>query len=83
MELVTKVIPPYDEKELMQAIEIASKHLIGLGITSVHDAGVSAREHRIYRALAGKKELLVRLYGMISSTDPELPTILSEGPITD
>ena len=83
MDLVTKVIPPYDEKELMQAIEIASNHLISLGITSVHDAGVSAREHRIYRALADKEELLVRLYGMISSTDSELSTILSEGPVTD
>lgn len=46
----------------MQAIEIASKHLIGLGITSVHDAGVSAREHRIYRALAGKRTLSQTLW---------------------
>jgi predicted amidohydrolase YtcJ len=67
----------------MQAIDIASKHLLNLGITSVHDAGVSAQEHRIYGELADKKALSVRVYGMISSTDSQLATILSNGPIID
>ena len=83
MHLVEEVIPDYSDEELMQAIDIASKHLLNLGITSVHDAGVSAQEHRIYGELADKKALSVRVYGMISSTDSQLATILSNGPIID
>lgn len=83
MALVTQVIPPPTDEEMAAALQAASGHLTSLGITSVHDAGVSAREHDYYRQLADSGNLNVRLYGMISSTDPELGRILSAGASSD
>jgi hypothetical protein len=83
MALVNQVIPPPSDEEMAAALAAATKHLLSLGITSVHDAGVSARENDYYRQLANSGNLDVRLYGMISSTDPELGEMLSAGPSND
>ena len=83
MNLVSQVIPPPTQEELSAAVDAATEHLLGLGITSTHDAGISAMEHRFYSNLAVKNELKVRLYAMISSTDPELARILATGPMKD
>lgn len=83
MGLIDQVIPAPSEEELAAALEAATSHLLSLGITSTHDAGVSATEHRFYSSLAQQKKLAVRLYGMISSTDPELGSILAAGPTVD
>ena len=83
MALVNQVIPPPSDEEMAAALAAATKHLLSLGITSVHDAGVSARENDYYRQLANSGNLDVRLYGMISSTDPELGRMLSAGPSND
>jgi predicted amidohydrolase YtcJ len=83
MNLVNQVIPPPSTEELAAAVEAASAHLLSIGITSTHDAGVSASEHQFYSELAESKKLRVRLYGMISSTDPALNTILAEGTSVD
>ena len=72
MALVNQVIPAPSDEEMAAALAAATSHLLSLGITSVHDAGVSARENDYYRQLAKSGNLDVRLYGMISSTDPEL-----------
>ncbi|MCS5593140.1 MAG: amidohydrolase [Porticoccaceae bacterium] len=83
MALVNQVIPPPTDEEMAAALAAATSHLLSLGITSVHDAGVSARENDYYRQLANSGNLAVRLYGMISSTDPELGRMLSAGPSND
>mgnify|MGYP005695962655 CR=1 FL=1 len=83
MSIITRIIPPASDEELSAAIKTASDHLLSLGITAAHDAGVSARENNFYKDLADKGQLSVRLYAMISSTDPELGSILSEGPFLD
>ncbi|MDE0876128.1 MAG: amidohydrolase [Porticoccaceae bacterium] len=83
MALVNQIIPPPSDEEMAAALAVATSHLLSLGITSVHDAGVSARENDYYRQLANSGNLDVRLYGMISSTDPELGEMLSAGPSND
>ena len=83
MALVNQIIPLPSDEEMAAALAVATSHLLSLGITSVHDAGVSARENDYYRQLANSGNLDVRLYGMISSTDPELGRMLSAGPSND
>jgi len=83
MALVNQIVPPPSDEEMAAALAVATSHLLSLGITSVHDAGVSGRENDYYRQLANSGNLDVRLYGMISSTDPELGRILSAGPSND
>lgn len=79
MNLIDQAIPSPSADEITVALDVVSKHLLSLGITSTHDAGVSATEHALYRELADSGALQVRLYGMISSTDPELEQILAAG----
>ena len=83
MNLINQAIPSPDEAEISLALDAVSQHLLRLGITSTHDAGVSAAEHALYRKLADSGAMKVRLYGMISSTDPELENILSAGHSSD
>ena len=83
MALVNQVIPAPSDEEMAAALAAATSHLLSLGITSVHDAGVSARENDYYRQLANSGNLDVRLYGMISSSDPEIGEMLSAGPSND
>ena len=83
MNIINQVLPLPSAEELVAALDAATTHLLSLGITSTHDAGVSANENRFYNDLAQQKKLAVRLYGMISSTDPELGSILASGPTVD
>ena len=83
MSIINRILPPPSPEELAAAVDVATSHLLSLGITSTHDAGVSATENRFYASLAQRNKLAVRLYGMISSTDPELGSILSAGPMVD
>ena len=83
MSIINRILPPPSPEELAAALDAATSHLLSLGITSTHDAGVSATENRFYASLAQRNKLAVRLYGMISSTDPELGSILSAGPMVD
>mgnify|MGYP000147059793 FL=1 len=79
MDLIAQAVPKPTADEITAALDTVSKHLLKLGITSTHDAGVSATEHALYRELADSGAMQVRLYGMISSTDPELEQILAAG----
>ena len=83
MSLVFKVIPDPSETELRAALDTVSRHLLSLGITSTHDAGTSSAEHKLYRILADSGEMRIRIYGMISSTDPRLEQILAAGHSND
>ncbi|MBT5387965.1 MAG: amidohydrolase [Porticoccaceae bacterium] len=83
MNLVMSVIPAPNETEILAALNAVSAHLLSLGITSTHDAGTSAAENKLYRQLADSGKMPVRVYGMISSTDPELADILAAGHSTD
>ena len=79
MYLVTRVIPAPNDDEIVLALETVSKHLLSLGITSTHDAGVSSAEHRLYRQIADSGDMQIRLYGMISSTNSDIEQTLAAG----
>ena len=79
MNLVSTVIPAPDQSEIAAALDAVSSHLLSLGITSTHDAGTTAAEHQLYRQLADSGDMPVRVYGMISSTEPSLEQILAAG----
>ena len=79
MNLVSAVIPAPNQCEIAAALDAVSSHLLSLGITSTHDAGTTAAEHQLYRQMADSGEMPVRVYGMISSTEPSLEQILAAG----
>ena len=52
-------------------------------ITSAHDAGVLSNEHKVYRQLADRGEMQVRIYGMYSSSEDDLEQVLAAGHSSD
>lgn len=81
--LVYNKIPPMNSFELEHAFDKAYTHLLSLGITSVHDAGISQPEIDSYKRRAKENRLPIRIYGMLSGSSSDLPRWLKEGHITD
>jgi len=81
--LITSIIPKPNDADITLALDTASKHLLSLGVTSTHDAGVSALEHPLYRQIADRGEMQVRIYGMISSSNANLAQTLAAGHSSD
>lgn len=83
MLMLEKQIPAINEAERVSALNAAFTHLLSLGITSTHDAGIDAANLATYQQLRQAKQLPVRLYPMLSATDPALEAWLKAGPIDD
>ena len=83
MTLVEQHIPPQDAAANLRALQAAFAHLLALGITSVHDAGVDTDTIQLYQQLAADKKLPLRLYPMLSARDPQLPEWLKNGIVDD
>jgi len=83
MLMLEKQIPAINEAERVSALNAAFAHLLSLGITSTHDAGIDAANLATYQQLRDAKQLPVRLYPMLSATDPALESWLKAGPIDD
>ncbi|KXS34120.1 MAG: metal-dependent amidohydrolase with the TIM-barrel fold protein [Idiomarina sp. T82-3] len=80
VNLVEPLIPEPTASEKKQAFQLAFNHLLSLGITSVHDAGVPAVDLSIYKGMQHQGEMPMRVYPMIAATEPQLPQLLAEGP---
>jgi len=83
MLLLEKQIPQQNDAEREAALKAAFAHLLSLGITSVHDAGIDAANLAAYQKLASEQQLPLRIYAMLSATDPKLEGWLKAGPIDD
>ncbi|RUO71971.1 amidohydrolase [Idiomarina ramblicola] len=80
MQLVEDIIPEPSLEQQRSAYELAFQHLIKLGITSVHDAGINSNEISVYKGLHHQGRMPLRVYGMIAATEPKLAQLLAEGP---
>jgi predicted amidohydrolase YtcJ len=63
--LISNKIPKPSQDEVERRLARAAKECARLGLTSVHDAGVSQVDLDAYRALIGRKQLPVRVNAMI------------------
>jgi hypothetical protein len=83
MQLVQRRIPAPTPDDKLAALQLAFTHLLALGITSMHDAGVDTALADIYQQLADNNQLPLRLYAMLSAKDPELGRWLQQGIVND
>lgn len=83
MQLVERHIPATNEQERQAAITAAFDHLLALGITSTHDAGIDALNLHSYQQLQQQQQIPLRLYVMLAATAPEFASWLAKGPIDD
>lgn len=79
MDLVTAKIPRLSVEDEKLALSKAMFALAAYGMTSVHDAGVSAQTVQAYKELLQDGPLPIRVNAMLGAGDPQLDTLLAEG----
>ena len=80
MSLVESKIPPATAAQIRRRLELAARECARVGLTTVHDAGVSKLEIDAYRALIAEGNFPVRIYAMIGGTGALWRNYLSKGP---
>jgi predicted amidohydrolase YtcJ len=81
MALIDKVVPEPSDAQERAALEAALAHMSSVGLTSVGDAGVDAREIGLYREMADHGQLPVRMYAMIRGTGEDFRSLSKQGPL--
>jgi len=72
MDLVDAKIPPPTKDEIREAYETAVESLVALGLTGMHDAGISIAEAEVLIAMADDHALDMRVYAMLSDAGENL-----------
>ncbi len=72
MALIEKHVPDPTRSEMREAYASAIDSLLALGITGVHDAGISKTEAEVYMSMADDGDLKMRIYAMLSDTGANL-----------
>lgn len=83
MSLVSSKIPAASALERQSAYEAAFDQLLSLGITSVHDAGISFDSYRDLLKFNDEKQLPIRVYAMLSGSDSALEAMLKLGKVDE
>lgn len=79
--LIGKHIPNNDPQYEQMAFEEAVKECLANGITSFHDAGINLGTIELYKKNLTEGKLKLRLYPMLSGSDPDLlRTYYEKGP---
>src|SRR5690606_18876028 len=81
MDLVSQHIPGYSAAAKKAALQQAFKDLNAVGLTYVHDSGISAQNHALYQAMSESDNMPIRLYATLASQDPELEQLLKKGQV--
>jgi predicted amidohydrolase YtcJ len=80
-ELVDKVLPRQTEAEARVVLGRSLEQIARVGLTSVHDAGVTFGQDRLYRDFADHGKLTARVYGMIGDTGEDFDKLAAKGPL--
>ncbi|WP_416307302.1 amidohydrolase [Neptunicella sp. SCSIO 80796] len=83
MQLIQEKLPKYDANSFNLAFEAAQSHLLELGITSLHDAGIEKDVYDFYQHQLAEHQLKLRIYAMIAGWDTDLLPMLEKGFIQD
>lgn len=77
--LVERHIPAPTDAAIKHALQVAMAELASLGLTSVHDAGIDARQYRIYEELGRANALPIRIYAMLADSK-DAHEVIRRGP---
>ncbi|WP_444932799.1 amidohydrolase [Microbulbifer sp. JTAC008] len=81
MSLMYKAIPAPTLAQEKKSLQNAFTTALSLGLTSVHDAGISEQTLNAYRDLANKKAIPLRIYPMLSVDSHNYAQLLQAGHI--
>ena len=79
-DLVERKIPPPAAAERRARLEKALQTAVGVGLTGVHDMGISSESVELYRELDAAGRLPLRVYAVLSGDDPRLAEHYRAGP---
>ncbi len=80
--LVNRVVPEPTVAQRKQAIVAGLETMAAAGVTSVHEAGMSADDVEAFVSLADEGALPIRVYGMLTGNDAALmDTWFARGPL--
>lgn len=68
--LVRSKLPPPSAEQARRQLALAARECARLGLTTIHDAGISSLELDAYRALIAADQLPLRIYAMIGGPGP-------------
>ncbi len=81
MALVEDRIPPPGDDTRRRWLQAAVAYCHEVGLTGVHDAGVSAEWLALYRAVDAAGELNLRVHVMLEGDDPTVAPLVEAGPV--
>ncbi len=78
---IDSIVPEATEVEREMAFKKALEQMKRMGLTSVHDAGVSASDWNLYKKVADEDNLTTRIYAMIGGAGEEFDKLSEKGPV--
>ena len=79
-DAVVRALPVDGAQDIERQLRSAFREMLKVGLTSVHDADVQMPVIEVYRDMARRHALPLRVYVMVSMTEPTLTTALARGP---
>jgi len=79
INLIEKYMPEKTKAENEKALRLALEEIARLGMTSVHDAGITLSSYNMYKEFADKNELSTRVYAMIGGAGVDFDLISEKG----
>ena len=80
MDLVTSLIPEPGKDEMIRALLMAQGKCFGVGLTSIHDAGLSGKVVRLLDSLYGEGQLKIRINAFLTPTEENFRDYVEKGP---
>ncbi|HKQ58425.1 MAG TPA: amidohydrolase, partial [Candidatus Eisenbacteria bacterium] len=77
--LVNGIIPAITQAERERRLLLAMQECARLGLTMVHDAGITEADWAAYRTLLARRSFPIRIYAMARATDALAETVLVRG----
>jgi predicted amidohydrolase YtcJ len=75
MDLVDSHVPPPTKDDIRRRYRSAIATLVSVGLTGVHDAGITLEQAEVYLSMAADGELGLRVYAMLLGNGPALDAI--------
>jgi len=79
MDLIYKFVPEPTERELREAIHRAGEECISVGLTSVQEMGVDAKQVEMYKKLIDEQDFPLRVYAAVDGPGELWDTMKREG----
>ncbi|MEI7906578.1 MAG: amidohydrolase [Bacteroidota bacterium] len=81
--MIANNVPEYSTEEKIALYKLAFNECLRYGITGVHDMGIDRNDFLIYKELAERQQMPVRIYALIGGSGRFLDEMLQTGPYRD